>query len=65
MANAPTDPNKLTSEQMDRLVAIDAYHRDPEKAKKLAYLAHEVFRSQMAVLPAAGRDYCLDCLNPS
>jgi hypothetical protein len=64
MVNAPTDQNTLTSEQMDRIVAIDAYGRDPEKAKKLAYLAHEVFRSQMAALPAAGQDYCLDCLNP-
>jgi hypothetical protein len=54
---------KLGQEDMDRIIAIDAYQRDPAKAKKLAYIAQEVFRSGIDPTPAHA-DYYLDYLNP-
>ena len=55
---------ELSQEEMDRVIAIDAYQHDPAKAKKLAYIAQEVFRNGMIDPSSTNQDYCLDCLNP-
>jgi hypothetical protein len=54
----------LTNEQMDRIVAIDAYQRRRVDTRKLAAIAYEVHQNSVFIPGYDRARQCLDCINP-
>ena len=55
---------KLTTEQMDHILALDEYQRHQADAKKLAYIAYQTYQNSVFVPGSEHDQLCSTCLNP-